>query len=114
MADFDAPAEDVEAIAICFLWSFLEPAHERRVRDMVRDLAPGLFVTCSSELVPKWGEYERTAAVALNAYIGPLVTGYLARMDRRTTDLGYDHPLQITQCAGGTIPVAKAMAPRVI
>ena len=103
-------AERVEALAICFLWSFLAPEHERRVKAMVERIAPGLFVTCSSELVPKWGEYERTAAVALNAYIGPLVTGYLERMDRRTTDLGYRHPLQITQCAGGTIPVAKAMA----
>ena len=103
-------ADGVEALAICFLWSFLAPEHEQRVKAMVERIAPGLFVTCSSELVPKWGEYERTAAVALNAYIGPLVTGYLARMDRRTTDLGYDYPLQITQCAGGTIPVAKAMA----
>ena len=103
-------ADGAEALAICFLWSFLAPEHEQRVKAMVERIAPGLFVTCSSELVPKWGEYERTAAVALNAYIGPLVTGYLARMDRRTTDLGYDHPLQITQCAGGTIPVAKAMA----
>ena len=103
-------ADGVEALAICFLWSFLAPEHEQRVKSMVERIAPGLFVTCSSELVPKWGEYERTAAVALNAYIGPLVTGYLARMDRRTTDLGYNHPLQITQCAGGTIPVAKAMA----
>ena len=103
-------ADGVEALAICFLWSFLAPEHERRVKSMVERIAPGLFVTCSSELVPKWGEYERTAAVALNAYIGPLVTGYLARMDRRITDLGYTHPLQITQCAGGTIPVAKAMA----
>ena len=103
-------ADGVEALAICFLWSFLAPEHEQRVKAMVERIAPDLFVTCSSELVPKWGEYERTAAVALNAYIGPLVTGYLARMDRRTTDLGYHHPLQITQCAGGTIPVAKAMA----
>ena len=102
-------ADGVEALAICFLWSFLAPEHEQRVKAMVERIAPDLFVTCSSELVPKWGEYERTAAVALNAYIGPLVTGYLARMDRRTTDLGYHHPLQITQCAGGTIPVAKAM-----
>lgn len=102
-------AEGVEALAICFLWSFLAPGHERRVKAMARAIAPDLFVTCSSDLVPKWGEYERTAAVALNAYIGPLVTGYLARVDERARGLGYRHPLHITQCAGGTIPVAKAM-----
>jgi N-methylhydantoinase A len=101
--------KDVEAIAVCFLWSFLEPKHETRVKEIIRDMAPDLFVTCSCDLVPKWGEYERTAAVALNAYMGPLVSGYLSRVARDVKSLGYTAPLQITQCAGGTIPVAKAM-----
>ena len=99
----------VEAIAICFLWSFLHPAHEHRLRDMVKRLAPDLFVTCSADLVPKWGEYERTTATAINAYIGPLTSGYLSELDRRLSDLGYRQPLQITQCGGGTISVDKAM-----
>ncbi|MGH8598124.1 MAG: hydantoinase/oxoprolinase family protein, partial [Gammaproteobacteria bacterium] len=100
--------EGVEAIAICFLWSFLEPAHERRVKALVAEIAPTLYVTCSCELAPKWGEYERTTAVALNAYIGPLTVGYLRRLDAQLKDLGYRPPLQITQCAGGTISVRKA------
>jgi N-methylhydantoinase A len=102
-------AEGVEAIAICFLWSFLYPEHERRVRDMAQRLAPGLFVTCSADLVPKWGEYERTTATAINAYIGPLASGYLGNLDRRLDALGYRQGLQITQCGGGTISVEKAM-----
>ncbi len=101
--------EGVEAIAICFLWSFLHPAHEARLRELVEEMAPGLFVTCSHELVPKWGEYERTAAVAINAYIGPITAGYLAKVDRDVAKTGYAAPLQITQCAGGTISVATAM-----
>ena len=101
-------AEDVQAIAICFLWSFLEPAHERRVKAIVRDLAPGLFVTCSHELVPKWGEYERTTASCLNAYVGPVTTSYLADIEGRLARAGYGAPLQITQAAGGTIPVEVA------
>jgi N-methylhydantoinase A len=101
--------ERVEAIAICFLWSFLFPDHEHRVRDMVARLAPQVFVTCSADLVPKWGEYERTTATAINAYIGPLTSGYLSQLDRRLTQLGYRQPLQITQCGGGTISVDKAM-----
>ncbi len=101
--------EGVEAIAVCFLWSFLHPAHEARLRQLVEEMAPGLFVTCSHELVPKWGEYERTAAVAINAYIGPITAGYLAKVDRDVAATGYTSPLQITQCAGGTISVAKAM-----
>ncbi len=102
-------AKGVKAIAVCFLWSFLEPRHERRVKEMIEQIAPGLFVTTSVDLVPKWGEYERTAAVALNAYIGPLVTGYLAGVAADVTRLGYHHPLQITQCGGGTISVSRAM-----
>ena len=101
--------KDVEALAVCFLWSFLEPKHELRVKQIIAEMAADLFVTCSCDLVPKWGEYERTAAVALNAYIGPLVTGYLARIAGDVKQMGYAAPLQITQCAGGTIPVAKAM-----
>jgi N-methylhydantoinase A len=102
-------AEGVEAIAICFLWSFLYPEHERRVREMVRERAPQMFATCSADLVPKWGEYERTTAVAINAYVGPLTSGYLRTLDRELQMRGYRHPLQITQCGGGTISVAKAM-----
>ena len=101
-------AQEVDAIAICFLWSFLEPSHERRVKAMVRGLAPDLFVTCSHELVPKWGEYERTTASCLNAYVGPVTTSYLADIERRLTQAGYRAPLQITQSAGGTIPVEAA------
>jgi N-methylhydantoinase A len=102
-------AQGVEAIAVCFLWSFRRPDHEQRVKAMIREIAPDMFVTCSSDLVPKWGEYERTTAVALNAYIGPLMAGYLANLDDRLKGLGYAAPLQITQCGGGTISVDKAM-----
>jgi N-methylhydantoinase A len=98
----------VEAIAVCFLWSFLHPAHEHRVRDMIRRTAPGMFVTCSVDLVPKWGEYERTTAAAINAYIGPLTSSYLRDLDGKLTTLGNRHPLQITQCGGGTISVETA------
>jgi N-methylhydantoinase A len=99
----------VEAIAICFLWSFRYPRHELRVKEMVRSIAPELFVGCSCELVPKWGEYERVTAVALNAYIGPLASGYLRRLDTRLKQHGYAPPLQISQCGGGTISVERAI-----
>ncbi|HYR35404.1 MAG TPA: hydantoinase/oxoprolinase family protein, partial [Burkholderiales bacterium] len=101
-------AAGVEAIAICFLWSFRNPAHENRVKAMVQSLAPDLFVTTSFEIAPKWGEYERVTATALNAYLGPVMGGYLGRLDASLKDLGYGHGLQITQCGGGTVPVARA------
>src|SRR3954462_2611389 len=100
--------EGVQAIAICFLWSFRNPLHENRVKAMVRKLAPEVFVTTSIEIAPKWGEYERVTATALNAYLGPVMGGYLGRLDTSLRELGYDHGLQITQCGGGTVPVARA------
>ncbi|HUA54458.1 MAG TPA: hydantoinase/oxoprolinase family protein [Candidatus Sulfotelmatobacter sp.] len=102
-------AKGVKAIAICFLWSFRYPAHERRVKALVQEIAPDLFVSCSADLVPKWGEYERVTAVALNGYIGPLTSGYLRNLDGRLKARGYAHPLQITQCGGGTISVETAI-----
>jgi N-methylhydantoinase A len=101
--------QGVEAIAICFLWSFLHPRHEHRAREIVRSIAPQLFVSCSVDIAPKWGEYERTTAVVLNAYIGPLTSGYLRSLNERLVSLSYRNPLQITQCGGGTISVDKAM-----
>ena len=101
-------AEGVQAIAICFLWSFRNPAHELKVKALVEKLAPDVFVTCSVDIAPKWGEYERVTATALNAYLGPAMTGYLDRLDRTLVDLGYAHGLQIAQCGGGTVPVARA------
>jgi len=101
-------AEGVQAIAVCFLWSFRNSKHELRVRDLVRKLAPEVFVTCSVDIAPKWGEYERVTATALNAYLGPVMSGYLAKLDRTLTGLGYAHGLQIAQCGGGTVPVARA------
>jgi N-methylhydantoinase A len=100
--------EGVEAIAICFLWSFRNPVHEQRVKQMVGSLAENIFVTCSYDIAPKWGEYERVTATALNAYLGPVMSGYLHKLDTSLKGLGYGHGLQITQCGGGTVPVKRA------
>src|SRR5256885_1342466 len=100
--------EGVEAIAIGFLWSFRNPTHENRVKQMVQSLASDVFVTTSVDIAPKWGEYERVTATALNAYLGPVMGGYLGGLDATLKKLGYEHGLQITQCGGGTVPVARA------
>ena len=101
-------AEGVQAIAICFLWSFRNPRHEFKVRKLVEKIRPDLFVTCSFDIAPKWGEYERVTATALNAYLGPVMSGYLNSLHGSLEKLGYRHGLQITQCGGGTVPVARA------
>src|SRR5262245_45030612 len=76
---------------------------------MIRALAPSIFVSCSIDIAPKWGEYERVAATAFNAYLGPIMSGYLRRLDHALTGLGYRNSLQISQCGGGTISVERAL-----
>src|SRR5258708_10435447 len=101
-------AEGVQAIAICFLWSFRNPAHEQRVKSFVEKIPRDVLVPCSVDIAPKGGEYERVTATALNAYLGAVMTGYLNRLDRTLIDLGYAHGLQIAQCGGGAVAVARA------
>jgi len=74
-------AQSVDAIAVCFLWSFKNPAHERRLKAMVRDIAPHLFRLLLGRHRAQVGEYERTTATALNAYIGPVMAKYLGNLD---------------------------------
>ena len=67
----------VDAVAVCLVHSYANPAHEKRVGEILRAEAPGLFVTLSSEILREYREYERTSTTALNAYIGPRVRDYL-------------------------------------
>jgi len=96
------------AIAICFLWSFKHPEHERRVKAMAERIAPGVFVCCSVDLVPRWGEYERTAATVINAYLGPVTGAYMEEVGRRVAGAGLATPVQVMQCGGGVVPAAEA------
>jgi len=101
-------AKGAEAIAICFLWSFKHPDHERRVKAMVERLAPGVFVCCSVDLVPRWGEYERTAATVINAYLGPVTGAYMERVGHRVGGAGLATSVQVMQCGGGVVPADEA------
>lgn len=92
---------DLEAVAISFLWSFLNPAHEKSVRDLVAAALPHLYVCASYELAPLLGEYERTATAVANAYVGPRVTGYVERLDGELRKSGYRYPLLLAHCMGG-------------
>ena len=102
--------DGVEAIAICLLWSFINPAHELRLVEIVREEAPQLYVCASSELVPKWGEYERTAATVINAFVGPVMGAYLSGIESRLAASGYDRPLLVMQCGGGVSTSHQARA----
>lgn len=100
----------VDALAISFLWSFQNPEHEGRAAALVRERFPELYVTCSSDLVPKWGEYERTAATAVNSYVGPPLAAYLADLLGKLEDRGYAGSMLILQCAGSVMTPEVAAA----
>src|SRR5207253_2525756 len=82
-------AAGVEAIGVSTLWSFANPATERQVSEVVRRIAPDVFLTLSHEIAPVVGEYERTSTVALNARLGPVVRGYLDNLRRRLAESGF-------------------------
>jgi N-methylhydantoinase A len=116
-------ADGVEAIAVCFLWSFLRPDHEAAVRDWLldggaargaaeRNLAGdrGWFVTVSSDLVPLIREYERTSTTVLNAYLTPAVARYLGRMRDLLRGSGLRGAIAVMHSAGGVSSVEEASA----
>lgn len=97
-----------EAIAISCIWSVANPVHEQRLLDLVREHAPGVFVSVASDVVNRTGEYERTTAAVINALIGSVVQDYLERVERRLQELGFRRPLQIMTCTGGVVAATEA------
>ncbi len=100
--------EKFEAVAVCFLHSYQNPMHEQQVGKILRRELPGVFVTLSHELIREIREYERTSTTVLNAYIGPVVTSYLDRLDKRMKNLGFQGALLVMQSSGGAMSVEVA------
>ena len=94
-------AQGAECIAVCLLFAFVNPAHERRVREIARAEHPGLEISLSSEVDPAFREYERTAVTAFDAYIKPTVRRYLTNLGARLGGAGVSAPLQVMQSRGG-------------
>ncbi|MBI0434729.1 hydantoinase/oxoprolinase family protein [Roseomonas sp. KE0001] len=99
-------AAGVEAIAICFLFSYLNPAHELRARDIVREEYPEAFVTTSAEVAPQFREFERFTTAAMNAFVGPKVRDYVSRLAARLREAGVGGDLQVMGSTGGVASVA--------
>ena len=95
--------QGVEAIAISLLWSSVNDTHEKRLREIVLEIAPDMFVSISSEVSPRVGEYERTIATIVNSLIGPPMRFYLDALEVDLKKHGYTHSLQIMSCTGGLI-----------
>jgi N-methylhydantoinase A len=97
-----------EAIAICLLFSYLNPVHEQRAKQIVLEECPGLFVTASSDVFPQFREFERFTTTAINAFVGPPVRRYLERLSDGLSDAGVKGEVHIMRSNGGVAPIPQA------
>jgi N-methylhydantoinase A len=98
----------IEAVAVCFLHSYANPAHEVLAGELLRRQAPGLFVTLSHEILREFREYERTSTTALNAYVGPRVSRYLGKFESFAHAARFAGKIAIMRSNGGTMSLAQA------
>jgi N-methylhydantoinase A len=106
-------AARVQSVAVCLLFSFLNPAHERRLGQRLRAGLPGVAVYLSSEVLPELKEFERTSTTAVCAYVGPILASYLQRLDEATRKEGLP-PLYIMGSNGGILQADEALAVPVV
>ncbi|MEM7021943.1 MAG: hydantoinase/oxoprolinase family protein [Pseudomonadota bacterium] len=95
--------EGVEAVAVGFLYAFVDPSHERRARAILEEVLPEAFVSCSHEVAPEFREFERLSTVVVNATLGPVMSVYIERLKSRLAELEITCPPHITQSNGGII-----------
>jgi N-methylhydantoinase A len=105
-------AEGIEAVAICFLFPYLNPAQERRAAEIVREVMPDAFVTASADIVPQFREFERFTTALMNAFIGPKTGNYIERLDRALRELGVIGDLHVMMSSGGVASTRGRLSPR--
>ena len=102
-------AQRVEAIAVCFLFSYLNPAHEARARDIVHEEYPDCFTCTSAEVAPQFREFERFTTALLNAFVGPRLRDYVGRLERSLGDQGFAADLHV-MCSNGGVATPATVA----
>ncbi len=95
--------QGVEAIAICFLWSFRNPAHEQRAAEICREECPGIYITSSADVLPEVREYRRFSTTCINAYVGPALARYITYLLDELRKAGFTEELLITQSSAGVM-----------
>ena len=99
----------VDSVAVCYLHSYRDDRHERMTREALGTGLPGVYVSLSSEVLPRIKEYERTSTTVVNAYVGPLIACYLAGLRNRLQSAGYAGPILIMQSHGGVAPIEETI-----
>ncbi len=101
-------AHEVEAVAVCLLFSFLNPSHEQKIGEALRRELPDVRVFLSSQVLPEMREYERTSTVSVCAYVAPILEGYLDRLNRFLESDAYP-PMYLTGSSGGVFSVEQGL-----
>ncbi|MBI5442920.1 MAG: hydantoinase/oxoprolinase family protein [Deltaproteobacteria bacterium] len=105
----EASASGAEAIAVCLLWSFRNPSHELRIREIIREVAGDrVAVSLSSEVSPVIGEYERTSSTLISAYLAPAARSHYRRVEKMLSDSGFRGNFSVLNSLGGVIPASDA------
>lgn len=106
----EARAHGVASVAISFLHAYANPEHERRAAAIVREVVgDDVYITCSSDILAEIREYERTSTAVVNAYVGPVVEGYIRSLQASLAEAGMSAPLQIMQSSGGLMSAEAAI-----
>jgi N-methylhydantoinase A len=100
-------ASGAEAVAICLLFSYLDPSHEKRIAAALRERLPRVHVSASHEVLPRFREYERCSTTVIDAYLSPLLGRYLDRLGEAAGEAGLPQPL-VMRSSGGVAPAAEA------
>jgi N-methylhydantoinase A len=103
-------ADGVEAMAVSLLWSFVDPTHEQRIREIIHEEAPDLYVALSSEVSPRIREYARSVTTIMNTQVGPRLRAYLAPLEDSLRARGFTGSLLVMQGSGGCVTAANAPA----
>ena len=107
-----AAAGEIQAVAICTLFSYIDPQHERRIREILARELPGMPISISYDVLPKWKEYERASTTIADAYLKPVVSANLERMQKRLDEIGVGGRVVVIKSNGGeTTLKAAAQAP---
>jgi N-methylhydantoinase A len=98
----------IEAVAVCYLHAWRDPAYEVATRAALQRALPDVYVSLSSEVLPQIKEFERVSTTIINAYVGPVLSRYLGQLEERLAGAGYRGPVLIIQSHGGVTPIAEA------
>ena len=101
--------EKVTSVAICYLHAYRDGRHEQATRDILAKALPDVHVCLSSEVLPQIKEYERVSTTVVNAYVAPILSRYLSRLEQALAASGYDGPVLIMLSHGGIAPIAEAI-----